>query len=791
MSTAFDLKDLDSDIRALKHEPVDVAQFSRPVDWPAPGAIDLDVHDLPHASSTTEWWYQNTHLVAEDGKHYSLFCAFFRQMKGWDPETKEKLYAHSITWAITDVDAKKYVHHSGIDQSAPEEGLKRITRGLGAKDQRLNRALAEVLERGNVPSPDQLFKERVFVNLHRLELDYAGDTWRKQDDGTYRLHLWDEERKAGCELAFDPLKPPTRHGDDGVVLGADSEVMFYYFIPRCQVTGRVTFNGVESPIKVGSGWIDHEFGVGDTSILEDELRDSQRTEEELNEVHAERRAQKEASAVGWDWLSCQLDDGTDVTVYPLKHLLSNESAGDHCVVIDPRGRRSVHHDITFEAIEWWQSTQTFFEYPVRWRVHIPSAGLELDVKASFPDQEFITLISKPSFWEGRVQVEGTRRGAEVSGPGYIERSGFTPFEDLDGYFKAVGKVIRASIAKALPLEPDYETARDLIASEERDHYMDGLDLEQLGRTLIAPIREMTDRGGKGWRSYAAITCCDIVGGDSRNFVQWLCMPEMMHVGSLIVDDVQDKSTIRRGGPCAHLMYGEAQAINSGTAAYFATQKMLVNSPHLSDASRLRIYDLYFEAMRAGHAGQAIDLDGFDGMMDHVVASGDAAELEKRILCVHLLKTAAPAGALSRMGAIAGDGTDQQVEALGNFFEKLGLSFQIIDDVLNLRGFKGDLKSKGEDIQQGKITLPVAKAFGRMCLDDRRWVHETLRTKPEDPEVVQAVIDKLEECGAIEACLQEAKDMVEQAWQQLEPTVEDTLAKLMLRAFSWFILERHY
>ena len=67
--------------------------------------------------------------------------------------------------------------------------------------------------------------------------------------------------------------------------------------------------------------------------------------------------------------------------------------------------------------------------------------------------------------------------------------------------------------------------------------MDGVDLEQYARTLIHPIREIIDRGGKAWRSYAALTCCDIVGGDSRKFVEWLAMPELMHVGSLIVDDV--------------------------------------------------------------------------------------------------------------------------------------------------------------------------------------------------------------------------------------------------------------
>ena len=320
--------------------------------------------------------------------------------------------------------------------------------------------------------------------------------------------------------------------------------------------------------------------------------------------------------------------------------------------------------------------------------------------------------------------------------------------------------------------------------------MRGVDVDQYARTHIHPIREIVDRGGKGWRSYAAITCIDIVGGDSRKFVEWLAMPELMHVGSLIVDDVEDKSEIRRGGTTAHLMYGEGQAINSGTAAYFIGIHLL-DSKLISDGDKLRTYDLYFEALRAGHAGQAIDIDGFEYMLPEVVKSGDSSLLEERVLAVHRLKTAAPAGCLARMGAIAGGGTEAQIEGLGRFFEDLGLAFQIIDDVLNLRGFKGNLKAKAEDIVQGKVTLPVAKALSRLPQREREWLWDTLKTKPEDPKVVGAIVEKLEACGAIEACADQARALVEAGWKTLEPTVEDSLSKLLLRAFGWYVLERHY
>jgi geranylgeranyl pyrophosphate synthase/predicted secreted hydrolase len=777
-----------SDVRWLRPVPASGTQRrSRPRDWPGPGPIDLAVHDLPHSSATTEWWYMNGHVTAEGGRRFSLFVAFFRQVKGRDPKTREFEYAHSVTWAITSVDDARYVHTSRVDRNAPEEGLKRLKRGLGAKDPKLNRALSEMLERGTVPAPDKLLPGRVFVNMQRLELEYCGDSFKKLDDGRYRLRLGSDDR-AACELTFTPKKPPIRHGDDGVVRGSDDEDMFYYFIPRGELTGSIVFDGIEQRVVQGQGWYDHEFGVGHLYFPEDES-DLKLSPEELAVVHAERRERWEQRSVAWNWMSMQLDDGSEISAYPELYVASNRVAGNWVIHIDRDGTRIPYPDLNVETVDYWQSSQTFTEYPIRWRVTIPSANIELDVRAAFPDQEFITLISKPSFWEGRVEIEGTIGGRPVRGVGIVERSGYTFFEDLDGYFEAVGKVVRKSVARVIPFEPDREQGLELVGSKARPQYLDGLDLAQYGRTLIKPIREITDRGGKSWRSYAALTCCDIVGGDSRKIVRWLAMPELMHVGSLIVDDVQDKSVVRRGGPTAHMLYGEAQAINSGTAAYFITQ-LLVSSINMSDANRLRCYDLYFEGMRAGHAGQAIDLDGFDHLMPDVVENG-GKDLERRVLAVHRLKTAAPAGCLSRMGAIAGGGTDEQIEGLGLYFEALGLSFQIIDDVLNLRGFKNNLKSKGEDVAQGKITLPVAKAMSRLGLSERRWLYQTLKSKPEDPAVIAQVIQVLEGCGAIEDCAREARETVEAAWHRLDPLVDDTLAKLMLRAFSWYILERHY
>jgi geranylgeranyl pyrophosphate synthase len=195
---------------------------------------------------------------------------------------------------------------------------------------------------------------------------------------------------------------------------------------------------------------------------------------------------------------------------------------------------------------------------------------------------------------------------------------------------------------------------------------------------------------------------------------------------------------------------------------------------LPDDKKLKVYAFYFEALRAGHAGQALDLDGLGGLMGSVVETGEHQVLESRVRACHRLKTGAPAGALARMGAVAGGGTDVQVEALGTFFEALGLAFQILDDIVN-----------------GTITLPVAKAMGRLDRAQREWLWTVLQSKETDSMFVLRAVRLLEQCGAIQACVDEAEIMVEDAWQKAAPLFKPSLTKVMLRAFGWYVLQRHY
>ncbi|KAA0160670.1 hypothetical protein FNF28_05369 [Cafeteria roenbergensis] len=805
-------------------------------DWPSYfGPIDLAVHDLPHASSTTEWWYVNTHLELEDGRKVSCYLAFFRTVKSTDQLTGEKTFGHALNWALTDcgapgsegsaasstaagreaakydprrpsankaeaekaiLDEPSYHFETIVDKDAPSIILRLMERREIIRDPLLLRAYREVLQRGNVPLPDKKFEDDVTYPMDRLDLDFKFAQLKKTEDGRYHVTAHTEDGKAAIDLKLEPKKPAVRHGNDGVVVGHNGDDMFYYLCTRNDVTGSVTLaDGVTRKVTKGQGWYDHEFGG------------------------AERPEGESPQQYAWNWSAIQLDNGVDVSVSQVLNPRATDgvsslegvagSIENVCIVVDTDGSRTQPTDLTFTGSNEWSSCRTFMRYPLTWHVKLPSERLELTLEAEVADQELMTIIAKPAFWEGRVRATGTFRGKPVTGLGYVERNGFGGISKLNDFFKAVGKEVRNRVRKVYPDKPDVEAGVHLVADEETRHFMKGVDMTKIDRYLLQPVRHISDAGGKSWRSYGALACMDVVGGDSRKFVDWLAMPEFMHVGSLIVDDFQDKSLVRRGRECAHLKFGDAIAINAGTAAYFQGQKM-ITLPYLTPQVLNRVYDLYFAALRGGHAGQALDLAGLEDVMDECIAARRAAPhdeevtataaamLEEKVLAIHMLKTAVPAGSLARMGAIVGGGRPDQVEAMGTYFENVGVAFQIMDDVLNLRGLMTtdadkkagqQLKTLGEDITSGKATICVVKAAGALPVEELAELWEKIRSRPEDRATIDSCIATMEKCGAITACVEQARDMVEEAWLELDRVIPDSFSKIMLRSFGWFVIER--
>ena len=204
-----------------------------------------------------------------------------------------------------------------------------------------------------------------------------------------------------------------------------------------------------------------------------------------------------------------------------------------------------------------------------------------------------------------------------------------------------------------------------------------------------------------------------------------------------------------------------------------------------------MYRLYFDVLRAGHAGQGLDILGLDSYMPAVVETGDTSRVLAALQAIHVYKTGGAAGTLCRMACVLTRASKAASDALENFGTQIGLAFQIVDDALNLRGFEGDLKEVGEDIKDGKVTYPIIKAMARLDKADRVYIWTILQERTSDQGKISSVIAMLNSVSAIDDCLVEAGNYVEDAWVEVDRTLPDTLPKIMMRTFCAYLTERTF
>lgn len=299
---------------------------------------------------------------------------------------------------------------------------------------------------------------------------------------------------------------------------------------------------------------------------------------------------------------------------------------------------------------------------------------------------------------------------------------------------------------------------------------------RLHSALIRPVRYLVDAGGARLRPRLLLAVIDLLGGDVSRYTPLAAAMELMHTGSLIVDDVQDRAILRRGRAPAHAVFGIATAVNAGTAAYFTFDQALRHTVPDDVVLRAAVTETCLGVLRSAHAGQGLDLEGHRAEMDAAVAAGCGCEVQHLVRLTHRLKSGAPVRACMETGALlAGAGEDVQA-ALGAFGEAVGVSYQVIDDVLDLDGVvRGGTATKraGEDLFNGKVTMPLAHAVD--LLEKARMTHlwKGLRDGRAGRRRVAKAAETLRACGALDASRSEAFTRLRCAWQRVEDLVEDS------------------
>ncbi|CEN91563.1 geranyltranstransferase [[Clostridium] sordellii] len=208
-------------------------------------------------------------------------------------------------------------------------------------------------------------------------------------------------------------------------------------------------------------------------------------------------------------------------------------------------------------------------------------------------------------------------------------------------------------------------------------------------------------GGKRLRPILTLEACKIVGGEEKDAIAFAVAIEMIHTYSLIHDDLPalDNDDLRRGRKTNHKVYGEAMAILAGDGLLnYAYEIMLKESIGKNDPEK------YLKAIN--EIAKSAGIYGMiGGQVVDIESEGKKIDMDK-LDFIHMNKTAAIIIGCMRAGAIIGNATDKQLEDITKYAKNIGLSFQIVDDILDIVGDEAKLgKNVGSDIDNEKSTYP--------------------------------------------------------------------------------------
>ncbi len=293
-----------------------------------------------------------------------------------------------------------------------------------------------------------------------------------------------------------------------------------------------------------------------------------------------------------------------------------------------------------------------------------------------------------------------------------------------------------------------------------------LDSEVL---LIRSIADyIVSAGGKRLRPLLVFLAAKAIKPEAstKKAIDLAATIELIHTATLLHDDVVDDSDLRRGRPTANAEFGNPASVLVGDFLYSRAFQVMVGT------GNMRVLQIVAEATNRIAEGEVMQL----------MALGNLDLTEGDYMAVIEAKTAKLFEAAGALGAIAVDADASGERMMAEYARRLGVAFQIADDVLDYRGDAGSLgKSLGDDLAEGKLTLPIILALARTSSAERQWLCSVIRSNRDthDHEHLPRVRMLLESCGALDASMAVA--------EQYAASAADQLASLpTTRAKSWML-----
>ncbi len=353
--------------------------------------------------------------------------------------------------------------------------------------------------------------------------------------------------------------------------------------------------------------------------------------------------------------------------------------------------------------------------------------------------------------------------------------------DVEKMLEQNAPVINRLVERYVPRKFD-ESA--LVFSVNPPRY--DFNADALNKTIAEPIWDFLDRGGKRWRPSLFLLVVDALGKNSENLRDFAIIPEVIHNGTIMIDDIEDDSKLRRGKPCTHILFGLDVAINAGNSMYFLPLlTLLKNRDKLTAEKSSRVYEIYTSEMINLSLGQAMDIAWHRGLAD----ADNLTETQYMQMCAY--KTGTLARMTAKIAAVLCDASNDTVERLGQFAEALGIAFQIQDDVLDLtsRQFAKKKGGQGQDITEGKRSLIVIHTLEKANAVDKKRLIRILKMHTANQKLKDEAIRIMKRYDSIKYSKQLAKKLVAESWKEVDRLLSPSEAKEKLKAFAEHLVER--
>ncbi len=267
-----------------------------------------------------------------------------------------------------------------------------------------------------------------------------------------------------------------------------------------------------------------------------------------------------------------------------------------------------------------------------------------------------------------------------------------------------------------------------------------------GVPLVGEVaRYIISAGGKRLRPVLLLLACGALGFTGAQRHNLAAVVEFIHTATLLHDDVVDESTLRRGKPTANENFGNPASVLVGDFLYSRAFQMMV------DAESMRVMHILAEATNVIAEGEVLQL-----MNMH-----DASLDEEGYLRVIRSKTAKLFEASARLGAILAGSPAAIETACADYGQALGTAFQVIDDVLDYDGNAAEMgKNLGDDLREGKATLPLILAMQRGNEAQSQTVREAIETG--NVARLAEIVAIVRDTGALEATRQAAASEAQRA-----------------------------